>query len=104
MGIRLHLNLFDAAADAEDFGNAPDALQSPLDGPIGQGSKVHEGNGMILAADADEQNLPHQRGDRRESCPGLRRQGVGHRLQALLHQLPGAVDIRAPGKFGKYQG
>ena len=104
MGIGLDVDLFDAAADGEDFRDTADALQAAFDSPVGEGAQVHRGDGLVLVAEADQQDFAHQGRDGSEAGFGGGGQGIEDGLQALLDQLPGAVDIRAPGEFSEDEG
>ncbi len=42
------MDLFDAAADGEDFCDAGDALEAAGDRPFGEGSEIHGGDGVVI--------------------------------------------------------
>ena len=93
------VDLLHAAPDGQHFGDARDALQPPRDRPVRERAQVARRH--VLAPQADEQNFAHERGHRREAGLDAFGQAAACRLQPLLHELPRAIDIRAPRKFCK---
>ena len=101
IGIGLHLDLFHASTDGEHLRHTADALQAPFDRPIRQRAQIHRQNLAIMTAQADEQDLTHERRHRRHARFNARRQR--HGLHALLHELSCPVDVRAPAELGEHQ-
>ena len=104
--IRLHLDLLHSAADGEHLGDTADALQTPPQRPVCQRAQVHRRDVAWLArldraAQPHEQDLAHERRNRRHAGFHPLGQGGKHPLQALLHELAGAIDVRAPSKLRK---
>ena len=102
--IGLDLKLPDAPADGQDLGNAADALQAAPDGPVGEGAQLPWSHRAVLAAEPDEEDLAHERGDGRHARLRLRRQCGKGSLQPFLHELAGTVNVRAPCELGEDQG
>ena len=94
-------HLFHTATDGQHFGDSGNALQSARDRAIGKRAQVHRGDLRGFVAQSDQEDFSHQRGHRRHPRAG----GFGkfHRLQTLLDQLAGLVNVGAPAEFDKYE-
>ena len=58
--VGLNLHLLDSASNGQYLSHAPDALKLASDRPIGQRAQVHGSDLVVLAAEADEEDLAHQ--------------------------------------------
>ena len=94
LGIGLDLDLLDAAAHGEDFGDAGDGLEASGDGPVGEGAEVLWGDVSGGIEDADEHDVSHEgSGWRHVGGDVLREFGGG---ESFLDELAGLVDVGAP--------
>ena len=98
------MDLPHASTDGQHLGHSADALQPASDRPVSQRAEIHGCHLTVRAFQTDEHDLTHQRGHWRHAWRHSFRQGAEHRLHALLHQLTGAVDVRAPAKFHEDEG
>src|SRR5690606_13866349 len=104
VGVGADLDLADAAAHVEDFGDARDGLQAAADGPVGEradlgGRQVIGVAGRGGGAHADQQDFAHEGGDGRHERLHAGRELFAGGLQAFLHEHAGALNVGVPVEF-----
>jgi hypothetical protein len=99
MGVRFDVCLLDAAAHAEDFRDAGDALEARADGPVGEGADIACWGEVVAGADADEEDLAHEGGGGSEEGFDARGKCAAGGGEAFLDEETCLVDIRAPAEF-----
>ena len=101
LGLEVYLKLLDEAAEIDDEGDAGDALQPVADRPIRDGPEL---KGVLgLPQDSELENLSHPRRDGTQMGPlGALRQIPRHDLELAGDDLPGQIDVGAPGELHRY--
>ena len=93
----MDLDLLDATAHGEDFGNSGDGLEASADDPIGLGAEILWRDFAGGIEHAHEHNVSHERsGGRHVGSDILGEFRCG---EAFLNELTGLVDVGSPVEF-----